>query len=64
MGVLVVEDTECYGRQEASKIQEERCGDEFVNGLVPNDAVAKIAQVVRESPFQVSSETTCKPSTL
>lgn len=53
VSVVVVEDAESDGRQDAGEVEEERGGEHLLRSLVAEDAVRVVGDVVRETPLQI-----------
>lgn len=56
VGVVVVEDTEGDGGEDAGEVEEEGCRDDLLHRLVSHDAVPVVGEVVRQPSFQVLPE--------
>ena len=61
--VVVVEDTESDGGQDASKVEEKRGGEHFLQCLVTEDAVRVVGHVVRQPPLQIVVESLAELAT-
>ena len=64
MGVVVVEDPECDGRQDAGKVKEQRRRQDLLRGLDARQAVLVVGHVMRQSPGEILSNTLAEPAQL